>query len=169
MVHRAALALALVVLLAGACGGPPGRPSETNPYPPLAALKADPAVDLLMPGATLLGKGGHEGFMNITGWQAAFYGGRYGTQESADAVFAFYARELPRLGWTATHKPILSTVELHGWGWCKPWLSYDLTVLDPKEYPPEGQQYRTLYQTRLQGSWVKETCPSAALAPPRGA
>ncbi len=56
----------------------------------------------------------------MTGWQAASHGHVFGTQQSRDAVFAYYQRELMRLGWKTTHDPILSTVEADGWAWCKP-------------------------------------------------
>ncbi len=100
--------------------------------------------------------------MNITGWQAAFYGHVFGTQQSRDEVFSYYQRELIRLGWKTTHNPILSTVEVDGWAWCKPQLFYRLTIIDPTQYErvgiPDAARFRTVYDARLQG--VTGACPA---------
>jgi len=134
----------------------PAQPTATNPYAPLATLRAEAAADLATPGSSLIRTVGAEGFMNITGWQAAFYGHVYGTQQTNDDVFAFYNRELMRLGWKPDLKPILSSGELHGWGWCKPSLFFRLAIFDPQQYArvgiTDGDRYRTVYDARLQGN-----------------
>lgn len=171
MVHRAPLASHIAVLvgatLLAACSGAPfglpPEPSRTSPYPSLASLKAEAAADLAMPGATLIRNVGLEGFMNITGWEPAFYGHVCGTQRNSDEVFAFYERELVRLGWKPDSPPILSSGELDGWGWCKSGLFYRLAIFDPKNYDRAGisdrGRFAVVYDARLQGT--RESCPAA--------
>ncbi len=87
----AALVAAVVAaaLLAACTQTTSPQPSSTNPYAALSALKAEAAADLTMPGSSLIRNVGAEGFMNITGWQAAFYGHVYGTQQAIDDVLAY--------------------------------------------------------------------------------
>jgi hypothetical protein len=145
----------------------PPQPSNTNPYAPLAILRAEAAAELAAPGSTLIRQVGAEGFMNVTGWQAAFYGHVFGAQESNDEVFAFYDRELARLGWKADMKPILSSGELRGWGWCKATLYFRLAIFDPQQYArvgiTDGEKYRTVYDARLQGT--ADRCPAVSASP----
>ena len=152
---------AVVSLVACTSRSLPG-PSSTDPYPPLGVLRAEAAVDLIAPDSTLIRTVGAEGFMNITGWQSAFYGHVYGTHTLNDEVFAYYDRELVSLGWKPDQKPILSSGELHGWGWCKPQLYFRLAIFDREQYArvgvPDGDKYWTVYDARLQGT--TDPCPS---------
>ncbi len=155
------LATIAAVTLACTSAIPPQR-SATNPYAPLATLEAEDAAGLAVPDSTVIRTVGGEGFMNITGWQAAFYGHVYGTQQTIDDIYAFYDRELGRLGWKRDLKPILSSGELRGWGWCKTTLFFRLAIFDPQEYErlniTGGDRYRTVYDARLQGT--TDRCPA---------
>ena len=99
--------------------------------------------------------------MNITGPQAAFFGHVYGVQSSVDDVFAFYDRELANLGWKPDARPIPTTTELDGWGWCKPQLYFRLVLYDPQQYDRlgvgDGAQYRAVLDARVQGT--TQGCP----------
>lgn len=141
---------------------PDREPAATNPYPTLATLKAEAAGSVVTPDATLIRDVSGERFANITGWQSAFYGHVYGTQQHVDEVFAYFQGELLRLGWVRTREPILSTGESDGWGWCKPRLFFRLAIFDPRDYAdvgiPDGGTYHTVYDARLQGT--TRECPS---------
>ncbi|OLD11487.1 MAG: hypothetical protein AUJ06_00370 [Chloroflexi bacterium 13_1_40CM_3_70_6] len=126
------------------------------------------------PDATLIRQVGAEGFENITGWQGAFFGHVYGTQLSIDEVFAFHDTELTKLGWKPDLKPILSSGELRGWGWCKPRMFFRLAIFDPAEYDRtvvlDGAAYRVVFDARIDGTL--QPCPYVprpltTLPPPR--
>lgn len=99
--------------------------------------------------------------MNITGPQPSFFGHVYGVQLTTDDVFRFYDRELTRLGWKPDARPIPTTVEVDGWGWCKPQLDFRLALFDPAQYERvgvrEGSQYRGVFDARVQGT--TQSCP----------
>jgi len=145
-----------------------------NPYLPLAVVRAEPATSVVPPDATLIRQVGAEGFENITGWQGAFFGHVYGTQLSIDEVFAFHDTELTKLGWKPDLKPILSSGELRGWGWCKPRMFFRLAIFDPAEYDRtvvlDGAAYRVVFDARIDGTL--QPCPYVprpltTLPPPR--
>lgn len=158
------LRLGLVLLLVGAscinAKSPPDDPH--NPYLPLAALKAEEASRLRLPGAEVLRRVGGERFNNITGPQGSFTGAVYGTQATQAEVFAFYERELTRLGWVADYKPGVGTGELpNGRGWCKPRMYYRLAIYDPRRYErtgiTDGARFGTVFDARLQA--IERGCP----------
>ena len=99
--------------------------------------------------------------MNITGPEPAFFGHVWGVQLTADETFAFYSAQLQRLGWVTDFRPILSSGELRGWGWCKPSLFFRLAIFDPADYDltgvPDGASYRTVFDARINGT--ARACP----------
>lgn len=70
-----------------------------NPAP-LAALRAMQEGALLPPGSVAVGTYAQDEQRTIEGTNYAVFGHNVGTSESEDQVVAFYARELPRRGWT---------------------------------------------------------------------
>ena len=156
--------LGLVLVLLGAscinAKSPPDDPR--NPYLPLAALKAEEASRLQFPDAEVLRRVGGERFNNITGPQGSFTGAVYGTQVTQAEVFAFYHRELTRLGWQADRQPGVSSGELSGGrGWCRPRMYFSLVIYDPQRYErtgiTDGTRFGTVFDARLQA--IERGCP----------
>ena len=162
VVHRSALSGAVLLvaaaLLFAACLGP------QNPFPERSVLLAEPAATLRMAGAEELAKVGDERRMTIEGPISAFEGAIFGSQASALEVFAFYDRELRRLGWVQDRFVIRSTVELDAWGWCKPRLLFRLAIKDrerafePRFY--QGRTYATVFDARIRGRDPDAPCPN---------
>ena len=129
---------------------------------PVSALRAEAASELAPPGAVALRTVQAEPFNNITGHEAAFYGHLFGVPAAAADIHTFYDRELAKLGWRVTRDPLLGTIEVDGWGWCKPTLLFRLGILDPRGYgriPLTGaEQYQTVIDARLAGT--DRACPS---------
>lgn len=164
------LRLGLVLLLVGAscinAKSPPDDPH--NPYLPLAALKAEEASRLQLPDAEVLRRVGGERFNNVTGPESAFTGAVYGTQATQAQVFAFYERELTRLGWLADGRSSMGSGELPGGRrWCKPRMLFRLVIYDPRRYErtgiTDGARFHTVFDASLQGT--VQTCPSTTAAP----
>ncbi|HEV2250876.1 MAG TPA: hypothetical protein VGT60_10270 [Candidatus Limnocylindria bacterium] len=128
---------------------------------PVSALRAEAASELAPPGAVVLRTVQAEPFNNITGHEAAFYGHLFGLSSAAADIHAFYDRELTKLGWRVTRRPILGTTETDGWRWCKPMLLFRLGILDPRGYNriplTSAAQYKTVIDARLSGT--DEACP----------
>ena len=87
---------ALVVAVGGVVGARPW--SQANDPLALADLRADPALALRMPEAEELAEVGGEDTVGIDGSRPAFAGHIYGTAATSAEVYAFYERELGRLG-----------------------------------------------------------------------
>lgn len=164
LVHRPSLgalgAILVAAWLATSCtSAKPGQ--SDSPYPPLAELRAEPAATIAPEGATQIREVGAERFMNITGPQTAFYGHVWGSQLTIDETFSFYSAQLGRLGWTPDFRPILSSGESRGWGWCKPSMFFRLTIFDPADYDitgvKDGSAYRVVFDARINGT--TRTCP----------
>ena len=133
----------------------------SNPLVRKDVLEADPASQLVMPGANAVYRVGAETFMNVTGPEPAFVGAIWGTSEDLEDVFDFYRRELPRLGWTDDGKGIGTTYESIIWLWCKPGMVFRLGFVDPRDYdqiPPvvDWHQFTTVFDARLQSG---RSCP----------
>ena len=159
----------VLVLLGAACINAKSPPDDPrNPYLPLAALKAEEASRLQLPDAEVLRRVGGERFNNVTGPQGSFTGAVYGTQATQAEVFAFYERELTRLGWLADGPAPMGSGELSGGrGWCKPRLFFRLVVYDPQRYDrtgiTDGARFRTVFDASVQGS--VQACPYASPTP----
>jgi hypothetical protein len=149
MVQRTALTCALVLTACSVTSGDTSR----NPYVPLAVLEADPASRLVIPGAEVIRRIGHERLDNITGPVPSVFGAVYGVQGGTHDTFAFYDRELLNLGWQRQPTSSLSSGETRSWSWCKPQINFRLAVFDPKRYDRVGIQgggrYQTVYDARL--------------------
>ena len=157
------LCLAVVLLVGASCINAKSPPDDPhNPYLPLAALEAEEASRLQLPDAEVLRRVGGERFNNITGPQGSFTGAVYGTQATQAEVFAFYQRELTRLGWQVDFPPTPSSGDLpNGRGWCKPRLFFRLVVYDPRRYErtgiSDGARFGTVFDARLRA--IERGCP----------
>ena len=129
LVTRSAIALALAASLAVACS-PPG--ADGGDGPPLATIKAESALKLVMPGSRVIGPLEQDRENTIEGPVAALAGAEFETTADQTAVFAYYEDQLAALGWTPTRAPLLSTIDAAGRGWCKPRMNFRVTVFDPK-------------------------------------
>lgn len=129
MVQRAALIA--VVVVATACRVTSGGDASGNPYVPLSTLEAEPASRLAMPDAEVIRNVGGERFDNITGPEPSFTGAYYGVRQPSDRVFAFYDRELLRLGWLRDLDPIPASGESATRGWCRTDMRFRLAIVDP--------------------------------------
>lgn len=172
LVQRAALAL-LSVLMAVGCVNAESPPDDTrNPYLPLAALKAEEASTLAMPGAERLRPVSGERFMNITGPEPSFVGAVYGIPGTQADTFAFYDRELLRLGWQRARDPIPASGEKVTRGWCKPQMYFRLAIYDPERYARTGIEGGERFATVFDASIVATgdlPCPNLPTTtfPPR--
>lgn len=102
-------------------------------YLSVAAMRTEPAADLVPPGATVISTLSAEPFNNVTGPQPGHYGHLFGTDMTAADVAEFYAGELPKLGWRAGRPPIRGSGERDIWGWCKQNMLFRLATLDPRD------------------------------------
>lgn len=158
VVRRTALmAFSLACAITSASCVGPVVPSEDarNPYPPLAVLEAEEASKLEMPGAAKLRRVAGERSIELTGPQAAFVGGVFGTMASSQDVINFYGRELLRLGWRPDRRPTPSTGERDTRGWCKPRLVLRLAVIDPERYQRVGidpKGFSTVFDVSVVGT-----------------
>jgi len=126
-------------------------------------LVKDPAVALRMPGADQLGHVGGERIKTLDGEQPPFVGYIFGTAASTEEVFAFYARELARLGWKPNGGAGRSTVELDLRWWCTSKVAFRLGIEDKaRAYQPgfyKGKDYATVFDARLIAYGAITTCP----------
>lgn len=157
LVRHHAVAVVLAIIGATSCGA-----NTPGGYLPLADLRAEPAAAIAPPGSVELRTVAAEPFNNITGPEAGFYGHLFGTTLAAADVAAFYARELPRVGWTKDRPPIGGSVELKTWGWCKPKMFFRLAILDTRGYDRAGltvpSEVTLVFDARVTGA--KGPCPS---------
>ena len=131
-------------------------------------LEADPASQLRMPGADLLGgPGGKDRTLTPDGPSMAFYWALFGTQAPKEDVRAFYERELAKLGWTRHNGGVnLSSTDLAPInGWCKPRVTFRLAIKDPDprvnvpRLDSTGQPYPTVFDAGLVALNPDEKCP----------
>jgi len=135
-----------------------------NPYLPQSALQNEPAAKLRYPGATQLGRVSHERETTFDGPLPAVDGFVFGADVGREDLFAYYDRELRRLGWQQDDYGIYeTTVETDMWGWCKPRMSFRLAIKDQdRAYDPsfyKGRTYRTVFEANLQGRDADVPCP----------
>ncbi len=164
------LAVLLLPLLAACTAGARVSPTPiatvtnrvANPYPMLSTLKADPAAALALPGADELDRGGRESQQTLRGPQPPDFGLIFGTQADADAVQAYYDRELRALGYVPIPGAVPGAVDLAAWLWCGPQATLRLAIKEPdRAYQPSlyrGNTYRTVFNPVLSGKSVGTTC-----------
>lgn len=163
LVHRRALGRFFVLAVVGAatiltaCG-------LDNPYLPQSALQSESAAKLRYPGATQLGRVSSDRGMTFDGPLPAVDGFVFGADVDREGLFAYYDRELRRLGWQQDGYGIYeTTVETDAWGWCKPRLTFRLAIKDQsRAYDAsfyKGQTYRTVFEANLQGRDADVLCP----------
>jgi len=148
--------LALAVALLASC-------ADNQEFVDRAALLSDPASQLRLPAAVELAHVGAERVTTFEGPQSAFDGYILGTNADADAVLAYYAGELGRIGWTRETTTTHSTAELAAWWWCKDRMTYRLAIKDQeKAFQPEfyqGQSFKTVFDARLMSRSISMSCP----------
>lgn len=151
------LAIAVATAILTAC-------LPDNPYLPRSALQNESVAKLRYPGATELGRGGHDRETTLDGPLPAVDGAIFGADVGREELFAYYDRELRRLGWQQDLYEIYrTTVDTDAWGWCKPRLTFRLAIEDQnRAYDPsfyKGQTYRTVFEANLQGRDADVPCP----------
>ena len=165
------LALALAACAVGATASSPSplptptAPAAAHPYAPLADLQREPAAALVMPGADELARGGEERRQVLGRPKAAGVGVAFGTQASAEDVFAYYDRELRALGYTFIPNGVVpATTEFEAWGWCKPAAAFRVGIKNQaKAFEPsflQGRSYRTVFSADLTGRIASQPCPT---------
>ncbi len=134
-------------------------------------LEADPAYLLRMPGADELARVGGDRELTLDGPQTPFAGHIFGTTATSAEVYAFYERELARLGWK--REPYVlgrSSVELENREYCTPKALFRLAIKDKdRAFQPafyRGQTYTTVFDARLEGIEPGPPCPIPPLSPP---
>ena len=138
--------------------------SGANAWLDLAVLQADPAFALRMPGSDELAEVGTEQEFGIEGRTSAFAGHISGTVATSADVYAFYERELARLGWRPDTPPFSSSsVELENRLYCKTKASFRLAIKDKnRAFQPafyRGNSYTTVFDARLIAVDPKTACP----------
>jgi hypothetical protein len=129
-------------------------PTASAEFVDHAALVADPAARVRLPGAVVLTHVSAESAKTIDGPQPAFDGDILGTQLSAEQVRTFYGGELVRLGWKPNaYAGLASTTDLVAWGWCKDRMDYRVAVVDQtRAFKPEfykGQTFTTVIHAAI--------------------
>lgn len=148
--------IALVVLVLAACT--PGTPSRS-------ALQQDPASKLRMSGAVELLHFGGDNQMTPDGPLDAWDGYIFGVPADAADVFAFYERELARLGWSVDPLRLsrLST-ETEAKAWCRSLLTFHIGIKDQaRAFQPDfygGQTFRTVFEAGITARPPGTTCPA---------
>lgn len=144
---RATCAL-LILSVASACVGP------LHPSLERSELVADPASRLRLPGADELAHFASEREFTVEGPAFSFDSYLFGTAATTDEVFAFYERELKRLGWTADDFAVSSsTTDLRVRGWCKPRMAFRVAEKDQdvafNRSISRGKTYTTVFDAGL--------------------
>lgn len=153
---RLCLGFALIALVVAACT--PGTPSRS-------ALQRDPASQLRMAGAVELLHFGGDNQMTLDGPIDAWDGYIFGLAVDPADVFAFYERELAKLGWSVDPLRLtrLST-ETQAKVWCKSSLAFRVGIEDQaRAFRPDfyrGQTFRTVYEARITARPPGTTCPA---------
>src|SRR6266508_2426572 len=94
-----------------------------------ADLEADPSFSLRMQGADELALVGSDRLFTFEGERPPFAGHIYGTMATSADVYAFYERELARLGWQLEAPPFLrSSAELENRVYCKRKVEFRLAI-----------------------------------------
>lgn len=144
--------------------------SLTNAPLRLADLQADPAFALRMPDADELAELGAERAAGAEGSTPMFAGHIFGTRSTSAEVYAFYERELGRLGWRLDTPPFASsTAELENRLFCNSKRSFRLaiknkdTAFQPAFY--RGRSYTTVFDATLIATDPKTSCPRPGLGP----
>jgi hypothetical protein len=125
-------------------------------------LRADPAYAIRMPGAGAIGEAGGRRAFTLAGEQPAFATRVYWTDASASDVYAYYAREVERLGWVYTGSNGRATTELEVRYWCKPYAEVRIAIEDPSKLGPGSGSYPTRFDVSIIGSRSERdaiTCP----------
>jgi len=137
--------------------------ADTEEFVERSVLLRDPVSQLRLPAAVELAHVGAERVATFEGPQSAFDGYILGTNADADAVLAYYARELERLGWTREATTRHATTELAAWWWCKERMTYRLAIEDQKKaFQPEfyqGQTFQTVLDATLMSRSRFHPCP----------
>jgi hypothetical protein len=140
---RILLAVALAVAPVG-CG-----PTNTPDYD---QLRADPAFAIQMPGAEVIGEAGTRRAFTFEGQQPAFASRTYRTDESASDVYAYYTREVERLGWIYTGSNGRATTELDVRFWHKPYGFIRIAIQDQGKLGPGSGWYPTRFDVSIVGN-----------------
>lgn len=138
--------------------------ADTAEFVDRATLLKETAAQLRFPDAVELAHVGAERVTTFEGAQSAFDGYILGTDANSEAVFAFYERELERLGWQRDRiVGIKSSAEIEAWGWCRGRADFRLAIKDQaKAFHPEflgGRTFRTVFDARLVSRRLSTPCP----------
>jgi hypothetical protein len=143
MGRRILLAVALAIAVVG-CG-----PTNTPDYD---QLRADPAFAIQMPGAEAIGEGGARRVYTFEGQQPAFVWRTYGSDANASEVYAYYTREVERLGWIYTGSNGRATTELDVRFWHKLYGFIRIAIQDQRKLGPGSGSYPTRFDVSIVGN-----------------
>lgn len=138
--------------------------------PDHADLVADPAFALRPPDSDQLLEVGDNAFQGIDGGYAAFAGHVFGTTMSSAEVYAWYERELARLGWRIQPPPYSrGSAEIENRLYCRPGASFRLAIDDKtRAFQPalyKGKDYTTVFDATLIAADPRSACPRPPLTP----
>ena len=136
--------------------------------PDHADLVADPAFALRPPDSDQLLEVGDDAFHGIDGSYDAFAGHVFGTTMSSADVYAWYERELARLGWRTEPPPYArSTTEIENRLYCRSGATFRLAIEDKtRAFQPalyKGKDYTTVFDATLMAADPRSACPRAPL------
>lgn len=122
-----------------------------------------------MDGADELAEVGGEARIGIDGSTPTFAGHTFGTTATSAEVYAYYERELARLGWRAELPPFSrSSVELENRLYCTGKASFRLAIKDrDRAFQPafyRGRTYVTVFDATLIAVNPGQPCPRPPLA-----
>ena len=135
-----------------------------------AALKADPVFALRLPGSTELLEVGSDARAGIDGSVPAFAGHIFGSALASSDVYAYYEREIAKLGWRTEPPPYArSTTELETRVYCRTGVILRLAIDDKaKKFDPsfyQGRDYATVFDATLIANDPKLACPRVPATP----
>lgn len=131
-------------------------------------LRNDPAFALRMDGADELAEVGGEARTGVDGSTPTFAGHIFGTTAASAQVYAYYERELTRLGWHAQPPPFaMSTAEIENRLYCTDKASFRLAIEDrDRAFQPafyRGRTYATVFDATLIAVGPGQPCPRRPL------
>jgi len=135
-----------------------------------ADLEADPSFSLRMQGADELALVGSDRLFTFEGERPPFAGHIYGTMATSADVYAFYERELARLGWQLEAPPFpRSSAELENRVYCKRKVEFRLAIKDKDSaFRAEfyrGRTYTTVFDASLLAIDPAIPCPMPRFTP----
>ena len=120
-------------------------------------LAGDPAYALRMPGSEDLGSGGGDTNNFLGRNDFAFATRTFGVEVAPQEVFAYYDRELARLGWQSYPSRVSSSLHLQDRWYCRSGAVIDLATIDQTRSSLPA--HKTIFDVALLATPPGEACP----------